>query len=219
MTSHSSGMATRRARTPPESETDLSVWNTDRAADRSTRGRILTAAERLFAEKGFAGVSMPAIAKASGITAGAIYRHFDSKDDLFFEIVKRAVQAARPDPPQAGFEAARDLPRMAGAWTGQPLKLLRELAVEIHSASAKHPRVRRLLRQSLDRQLSDLAGSIMDAQRAGTLASGNPPLTATAAFAFILGLMHMETLAPALVGDERWRAFVETRMAALLGVK
>src|SRR5271170_585848 len=67
----------------------------------STRERILTAAERLFAEHGFSSVSMPRIAKASGITAGAIYKHFDSKSDLFFEVVRRAVQSA-PAPVAAG---------------------------------------------------------------------------------------------------------------------
>ena len=68
----------------------------DAEAPGSTRGRILAAAESLFAERGFDGASMPAIAKASGITAGAIYKHFDSKADLFFEVVRRAVQSIPP---------------------------------------------------------------------------------------------------------------------------
>src|SRR5882757_9198196 len=57
----------------------------------STRERILLAATRFFAEQGFASTSMPAIAKASGVTAGAIYRHFDSKADLLFEVTRRAL--------------------------------------------------------------------------------------------------------------------------------
>ena len=62
----------------------------DRAPpDGSTRDRILKAAERLFAEHGFSGVSMPMIAKASSITAGAIYKHFDGKDDLFRQMFVR----------------------------------------------------------------------------------------------------------------------------------
>src|SRR5579864_851652 len=51
----------------------------------STRERILAAAARLFAENGFEGSAMPAIAKASGITAGAIYKHFKSKGELLLE--------------------------------------------------------------------------------------------------------------------------------------
>src|SRR2546428_5484321 len=50
-----------------------------------TRERILSAAAQLFAEHGFASTSMPAIAALSGITAGAIYRHFKSKAELLLE--------------------------------------------------------------------------------------------------------------------------------------
>src|SRR6185369_11880191 len=58
-----------------------------------TRERILSAAAQLFAEYGFTGASMPAIAAQSGITAGAIYRHFASKAELLLEVVKRALEA------------------------------------------------------------------------------------------------------------------------------
>jgi hypothetical protein len=34
---------------------------------------------------------------------------------------------------------------------------------------------------------------------------------------FIMGLMHMETLLPELVGDEAWATFVADRIAAMIG--
>src|SRR5216683_4183005 len=49
----------------------------------ATRGGIVSAALRLFAERGFASASIAEIAEAAGITKGAIYWHFDSKDALF----------------------------------------------------------------------------------------------------------------------------------------
>jgi AcrR family transcriptional regulator len=178
----------------------------------ATRARILAAAERLFAEQGYDRVSMPRIAKASGITAGAIYRHFDSKDDLFFEVVKGAVAAA---PVPSG-----ELPEIAAAYTEPQLKLLRQFAVEIHHASGKHPKVRRFLRRSLDAQIAGLGEGAFAAQKSGDLdPTLAPDLLATAAFAFILGLMHMETLAPHLIGNPAWRDFVSGRMSALLGVR
>ena len=66
------------------------------AAVEPTRERILNAAAQLFAEHGFTGASMPAIAAQSGITAGAIYRHFASKAELLLEVVKRALEALHP---------------------------------------------------------------------------------------------------------------------------
>jgi AcrR family transcriptional regulator len=56
-----------------------------------TRQRIIEAAARLFARTGFHGTSMADLAAATGLTKGAFYSHFDSKDALFFAVVQ-AVQ-------------------------------------------------------------------------------------------------------------------------------
>jgi len=54
------------------------------------RTEILDAAERLLGEKGSPDyVSMRAIATAVGVSAPAIYMHFDDKDELFFECCSR----------------------------------------------------------------------------------------------------------------------------------
>lgn len=183
----------------------------------STRARILIAAERLFAEEGFSGVSMPAIAKASGITAGAIYRHFDSKDDLFFEVIRRAVQGIQL-PSDQNLSQATPLPRVIALFASERLKLLRKLSIEMHYASAKHTKVRRLLRQSLDHDVERMRAGIAEAQNAGKIDRGiDATQLARAAMVFILGLMHMETLLPQKIGDPEWENFVEARVAAMLG--
>src|SRR5258708_820302 len=46
------------------------------------RQRILEVAGKLFREKGFDGVSVADIMKGAGLTHGAFYGHFASKDDL-----------------------------------------------------------------------------------------------------------------------------------------
>ena len=187
----------------------------------STRDRILTAAERLFAEHGFSGVSMPMIAKASSITAGAIYKHFDGKDDLFFEVVRRTVQSVpspeAADPATAGVAS---LPRIAAMYTTPGLKRLRQLAVEIHYASARHPRVGVLLRRSLDATIEEISAHIVAAQQAGKLDGDvDPTLLASSAMVFVMGLMHMESLLPHLVGDPKWHDFVQNRVATMLGLR
>ena len=52
------------------------------SVDGTTKARIERAAVTLFAEHGVDGVSTKQIAKAAGISEGAIYRHFDSKESL-----------------------------------------------------------------------------------------------------------------------------------------
>jgi AcrR family transcriptional regulator len=52
-----------------------------------TRQSILNAAGSLFIEQGFHGTSMRQIAARAGITAGSIYNHFESKEQIFDHIL------------------------------------------------------------------------------------------------------------------------------------
>lgn len=61
------------------------------------RGRILRSATRLFFEKGFEGTAVTSIAKASGMTAAAMYWHFPSKVDLLFAVLERLVRDGYDD--------------------------------------------------------------------------------------------------------------------------
>lgn len=51
-----------------------------------TRGRLLQAAEEIFAKEGFEAAQLSTIAKAANRTKGAIYGQFASKDDLFLAL-------------------------------------------------------------------------------------------------------------------------------------
>jgi TetR/AcrR family acrAB operon transcriptional repressor len=51
-----------------------------------TRQHILDVAIRLFSQQGVSATSLADIAKAAGVTRGAIYWHFKNKSDLFNEI-------------------------------------------------------------------------------------------------------------------------------------
>lgn len=52
-----------------------------------TRSSILAAAERIFFEKGVASSTLDEIAAAAGVTRGAIYWHFESKNDLLVALL------------------------------------------------------------------------------------------------------------------------------------
>ncbi len=54
-----------------------------------TRELILEEALRLFSEKGIKETTIRDIARAVGITEGAIYRHFESKDQIVYELFER----------------------------------------------------------------------------------------------------------------------------------
>ena len=67
----------------------------------STRERLLAAARELIEEGGYGAASVAAIADRAGVAAGTLYRHFDSKQELFVEVFRavcareeRAMKAA-----------------------------------------------------------------------------------------------------------------------------
>ncbi|HEX3917986.1 MAG TPA: helix-turn-helix domain-containing protein [Caulobacteraceae bacterium] len=61
-------------------------------AKQRTREKILAAAKALFAERGYEGATIRDIAKAAGMSTGAVFASFTDKSDLFAEIAE-TVQA------------------------------------------------------------------------------------------------------------------------------
>jgi AcrR family transcriptional regulator len=55
----------------------------------ATRGALVASARTLFAEHGFAGAGREDIVAAAGVTRGAMYHHFASKEDLFAAVVEQ----------------------------------------------------------------------------------------------------------------------------------
>ena len=58
-----------------------------------TRERIIKAAERLFAERGYDGTSIRAIVAKAKVNQAAINYHFDGKDGLYREVLRSAFRA------------------------------------------------------------------------------------------------------------------------------
>lgn len=55
------------------------------------RRRILDAATKEFAKKGYHDASVSNIASKSGISVGAVYKYFDNKQDLFLTIADHSI--------------------------------------------------------------------------------------------------------------------------------
>ena len=54
-----------------------------------TKERILETALELFAQSGYLGTSMSDIAEKLGITKGALYKHYTSKQEILDSIVEQ----------------------------------------------------------------------------------------------------------------------------------
>jgi AcrR family transcriptional regulator len=107
----------------------------------ATRDRLLAAAKRQFADKGFYGASLAQIADELGITKQALLYHFRRKEDLYAEVL-------------AGIsDKLLRFVRMARNEGVDPARQLEHIALAIHYAAAENPEDSRLLmRELLDNQ-------------------------------------------------------------------
>ncbi|MFH9662731.1 ScbR family autoregulator-binding transcription factor [Streptomyces sp. NPDC017248] len=74
-----------------------------------TRATLMYAAAEVFAESGFAGASVSRIAERAGLTLGAVYFHFKSKEELAGEIVKGQPDLVVPPQDSYGLQHAIDV--------------------------------------------------------------------------------------------------------------
>jgi AcrR family transcriptional regulator len=90
---------------------------TGRATERgsATRQQILAVATEAFLAHGYAGTSLSDLIGTAGITKGAFYHHFPSKEALAVEVVRarQAEEAARVVRASAGHDRAVDQLRAA----------------------------------------------------------------------------------------------------------
>jgi TetR/AcrR family transcriptional regulator, transcriptional repressor for nem operon len=58
------------------------------------RETVINVASRLFRERGFDGIGLKDLMKGAGLTQGAFYKQFESKEDLAVEASRRALESA-----------------------------------------------------------------------------------------------------------------------------
>ncbi len=80
---------------PPARASEKFALPARQARSRDTRERLLTAAEKVFARKGYEGARLTDIAKEAGCSVGAVYFRFKDKDALFLAVAEDFAQNAR----------------------------------------------------------------------------------------------------------------------------
>ena len=80
------------------------------------REQILAAARRCFAEHGYEGATVARLEEATGLSRGAIFNYFPSKEELFIEL------------------AVQDSARMSGLWVNEGLEAVVRGVMDIDPA-------------------------------------------------------------------------------------
>jgi AcrR family transcriptional regulator len=97
-----------------------------RPRSEAKRAQIVEVAIRHFAERGYSAARVEDIAAQLGIAKGSVFQHFKSKDGLFFEAYKKAVQSfpkymQAPDPAQE-----RGFFELLRYWLGRTENMVRD---------------------------------------------------------------------------------------------
>ena len=134
------------------------------------RQQIIDAARARFARDGFARTSMPDIVAESGLSTGAIYRYFKSKDEIVAAVCAQSLEG-RP----AGLDLAS---------VGEFLEHLRRLsidrgharlALQIQAEAALSPSLAEIVERSQQEHRDHVAGLIRAARADGRLGAGPDP--------------------------------------------
>ncbi|MEN9717123.1 MAG: hypothetical protein RIQ99_1 [Pseudomonadota bacterium] len=86
--------------------TDLSLSLRARHTD-ETRNALIVAARRLFAVNGYHNVGIREFAAEAGVTRGALYHHFASKEELFLAVMEAIHKELREHAAQRHRDPAR----------------------------------------------------------------------------------------------------------------
>jgi TetR/AcrR family transcriptional regulator, transcriptional repressor of aconitase len=184
-----------------------------------TRDQLVKAAADVFGDKGFESATLQEIASRAGVTSATVYRHFESKADLLLCVVEQAIRAMPLAERLAGSDTltSREFARLVSSYADPGLASLRRLAIEIHGAASRDPEAGGLLRDLNERTHQSLSTKLAECMEAGGLpADLDADRVASLLVVLIMGLAHLETLAPGRIGDEEWIAFLESSVGDLL---
>lgn len=163
-----------------------------------TRARLVDVAARVFAERGYVATTFGELIEAAGVSKGAFYFHYRSKEQLALAVLEqvkgRHLDAVRARVAQApgGVGSLRAMADALVALTDDEPAGSLALAHELASSLAASPEVRAEAAAVTRRWLDLVAEVVSDAQRAGAVrADVDPQLLARVLFAAVDGARRL----------------------------
>ena len=160
----------------------------DEALHKRRKSEILDAAAKCFAEKGIHQTSMQEICEAAKISAGALYRYFDSKRAIIFALAESEKTAN--DALIAHLVGARDIVEALCEALPSVLEILCDeeygrLAIEIAAEASRNQVIAQLFGQNEEELRQALSAALAEGQKLGTV---DPKISADSTAFMILAL-------------------------------
>jgi AcrR family transcriptional regulator len=152
--------------------------------------RLLEVAVELFAEKGFERTSVQDLVSGAGVTKGAMYHYFSSKDDLLHEIYARVLrmQTERLEEVVAqDFPVAERVHAAVADVTATTIEHLRSTTIFFRSLHQLPAEKQRDVRRARRRYHETFRAMILEGQRDGTF---REDVSADLAVEYCFGSVH-----------------------------
>jgi AcrR family transcriptional regulator len=183
-----------------------------------TRSHILDTAGELFAERGYDATSVADICHRAGVTKGAFYHHFASKQAVFLELRDRwlaplEAQLTRDEDetlPQL-LQHVADMARQVFAAKGEEQR--QQIFLELLSAARHDPTILPALLTPMQRYRESFAQLISAGIKEGTLRTVDRELAAQVLVSLGFGLIMQSLLDPQ--GDD-WGAIASQAIPLLI---
>jgi AcrR family transcriptional regulator len=171
------------------------------ARSEETRGRIINAALRLFAEKGYDPTGVAEICVASDVSKGAFYHHFPSKQSVFLELLQSWLNGLDAEMGSVK-QSARSVPegllamasQMQGVFTAADGRV--HLFLEFWQQARRDPEIWKEFIAPYRRYQEFFAGIIQKGMDEGSFGPVDPQCAGQALVALAVGILVQGVLDP-----------------------
>jgi len=158
------------------------------------REQILSGALRVFARKGFAAAKISDIVSRSGVSHGLVYHYFDSKEEIFFELLKRAIDTSSETllmvdgMPISPLEKVRQTAQYILRGIGEFEESAYYFLIVIHASVMEGPKHYQDKYLEASTALTTMADILAEGQKTGEIRPGDTLQMSTVFFSAIQGL-------------------------------
>ncbi len=183
------------------------------------RDQIIEAACTSFVEKGLDKTTMPEIIRAAGLSSGAVYNYFSSKEDIIEACASKSLER------NAGLMAAAESDQNIDPLVSMVRKFLPMLKepgmvkaagfdLDLYSESTRNPKIARILKANSDALLEQLNELVKQMQAEGRF---NKKLDSMAISRFLIGMVYGLIVSKIVDPETDIDAAIEVCEAAITG--
>jgi len=218
-------MLLRKGRTTPHKPRPARVHAFERGVD-DTRALLMAAARDVFLEVGPVSFSLREVARRVGVSAAAVYRHFEDKEALLFAACTQGfevfssylVRALREPTPRERLLGAGELYRQFALENPLDYRFIFMSQAEAVNAMPDDDGGHCVEGLPQDTTFRFLVDRVNECMQAGVLAPDEPERVAVVIWAHVHGLISLRLSGhlAALGDDPAFSAFYQTSVARLL---